>query len=306
MDSGTVRLPERFVERLRGLLPRELFRSVLETFALPKAPVARINTLKASPEALLEELRTLGFHPEPLDWSPLLLRFPLAERSALVESGPVRCGFLYLQNPSSVLAVELLGPKPGERVLDLCAAPGGKTSHIAQKMENRGELVAVEPVRERFYKLKANLRRLGIGNVRLYRMDGRKIGYRDHFDRVLVDAPCSAEGCFSLLEPETLRYWSPRKVGECRHKQIGLLLAGLRALKPDGRLLYCTCTFAPEENEEVVEAALRRWRGPPLRLLPIGDLPAAFLPGRGLPETGRILPDSLFQGFFLALFTKEG
>jgi len=243
-------------------------------------------------------------------------------RAALLASGPAAEGLVYAQNASSQVPVHALGPLPGERVLDLCAAPGSKTGQIAAAMENAGEVVAVEKARDRFYRLRANVAAQGATNVRARFGSGTAIAHAEPeaFDRVLLDAPCSTEGRFRSDLPETTAYWSPRKVKEMRAKQGRLLYAAVQALRPGGVLVYSTCTFAPEENEGALTKALKTF-GDRVEVVPVDGL-ADGLDGGPLVRPGlaewdgrafhpdvrharRVLPDGRFEGFFVARLVKH-
>ncbi|WP_350207780.1 RsmB/NOP family class I SAM-dependent RNA methyltransferase [Botrimarina sp.] len=208
-------------------------------------------------------------------------------------------------------------PRPGEAVLDLAAAPGGKTLHLAARMRLEGELAAVEPVRDRFFKLQANLARCGAGEfVRTFSHDGRDVGRKtpDRFDAVLLDAPCSSEARFDPRRPQSFAYWGPRKLAESARKQKALLRSAVDAARPGGRVLYCTCSFAPEENELVVAHTLRRMAGR-VELRPLGPALRCFRAGlvewegKTLPSelahTVRVAPDRRMAGFYLALLEKR-
>ena len=167
----------------------------------------------------------------------------------------------------------------------------------------------------RFFRLRANLEAQGATSVRTFLQDGTRVWrYRpEHFDRVLLDAPCSSEGRFHLSDPETYAYWSPRKVGEMARKQRRLLYSAVRCLKPGGTLVYSTCSFAPEENEAVLDKLLRQFNGA-LRLEPLGlDLenmqpPLQSWQGRpfrsDLSPARRLLPTETMEGFFVAKLIK--
>ena len=291
---------------------------VLEAFSVPRNTVFWLNPLRAPARKSLQVLRALGLDPRPLPWHSGAFEVEAGERERLVGSAPARQGAVYPLDASSLLPVPVLDPRPGERVLDLAAAPGGKTIQIAAAMENTGSLSAVEAVRPRFHRLKANLARCGVTHARLYLKDGRRVGRAvpERFDRVLLDAPCSTEGGFRTADPRTWRQWSLRKVQECARKQRGLLLSAFQALRPGGVLVYCTCTFAPEENEAVVDALLARARGQ-AELEPLA-LPAGVPVQSGLTRwekhrfaaslvhAVRILPDHRFGGFFLCRIRKCG
>lgn len=236
---------------------------------------------------------------------------PAADREALLADAAVTDGALYPINPSSVLAARALGARPGEEVLDLAAAPGGKTLILAAAMGNSGRIAAVEAVKGRFHRMRANLERLGVTNVQLYLADGRSIGRKvpERFDRVLLDAPCSSEARIRLDEPSSYAHWKPRKIRETARKQRGLIRSAFAALKPGGEMLYCTCAFAPEENELVVAYLLGAEPAAVLLTLDVPGHPGLTCwEGRELDprleRTRRILPDDLFDGFFIARIGK--
>ncbi len=313
----TASLPDLFLQRLGQILPKAMLSPVLVSFHRPKAVIFRINTLRGDVDDVRDGLTQSGFRLSPLPWFGYAFEIPPEQKRALTESLFFSQGRIYLQNPSSLLAGEILAPRPGEEILDLCAAPGGKTSHLAMLMHDRGRIAAVEPVKDRYFRLRANLQRLGVTIARCYRMDGRSVGRKtpERFDRILIDAPCSSEARFRTGEPDSFAHWGVPKIRECARKQKRLLLAGVDALKPGGRLLYCTCTFAPEENEAVVDHVLRRRQH--LRIVPIEPPLADVWIQNGLTRWQeqrfdprlrhcvRILPDRCFDAFFLCLMEKS-
>ena len=157
----------------------------------------------------------------------------------------------------------LLSPQSEECILDLGAAPGSKTLQLAELMGNQGSIWAVESVRGRFFRLRDNLARYGAENVQTHLADGTRLWRRhpERFDRVLLDAPCSSEGRFRADAPKTYAYWSEKKIAEASRKQRRLCYAAVQCLKPGGVLVYSTCTFAPEENEAIINRVLRQFAG---------------------------------------------
>lgn len=312
-------LPDLFLDRLREILPPARLAGVLATFETPAETAFRACPLVAPPADALARLDAEGVPFEPIAGIPGAYRAP--DRAALLASGPYTEGALYVQNASSQLPPHLLAPEPGERVLDLCAAPGSKTGQLAALMENEGEVVAVEKVRSRFYKLRANMEAQGATCVTTWIGDGARVwqAETEAFDRVLLDAPCSTEGRFLAGDPETTRYWSRRKIKEMRTKQRRLLFSAVMALRPGGTLVYSTCTFAPEENEGTLAKALKTF-GDAIEIVDAGlpetgPVAASVMPGlaewngRAFPEavrrSRRVLPDGLLEGFFVARIVKR-
>lgn len=309
-------LPEEFLQRLRHIVPAKRFADCCASFAHPMATTFRINSLKGQPDDVGTELTEAGFDLQPLAWKADAFSVPNDQRRALTESAACAEGRIYIQNPSSMIPPIALDPQPGQEVLDLTAAPGGKTLHMAALMDNRGRIGAVEAVRNRFFRLRSTLARGGAQIVQTYLKDGAKVWRQcpERFDRVLLDAPCSGEGLFQLDHPQSFAYWSKKKIAEMVRKQRRLLYSAVRSLKPGGTLVYSTCTFAPEENEAVVQHALEQF-GDALAVADI-DLHldametglsqwqgTAFSPT--LRAARRIVPDGTMEGFFICKLYKR-
>lgn len=294
-------------ERLLEVLPE----SCLGT--LPAQPLSlRINPLRNDPRSTRDELLAAGVALDEV--AGLSLAFTTSATLAQVQDTAAwREGRIHVQSLSSIAASLCLAPRPGESVLDLCAAPGSKTTHLASLMGNRGTLVAVDSSRQRLFRLKEVLRLLG-ATAHCICAHGEQWarGQREAFDRVLVDAPCSAEGRILAGDEAAAIGWSPGKVRRLAAQQKALLHAGLAALKPGGHLLYSTCTFAPEENELVVARALEHFQGR-IALAPLPAPPPCAqealtcFRGRSLPQelrhARRVVPPQ--DGFFLALLRKS-
>ena len=272
-------LPEDFVRRLRSAFDEAAVEQILNSMSAPKRQAYWVNPLKG-------DLRTMP--GSPVSGAAGVYVVALEDRDVVTQSEEARDGRVYPINPSSTLAIEALSPRPGEEVLDLAAAPGGKTILMAARMDNVGRIAAVEPVKGRFFRLRANLERCGVTIAALYMHDGRSIGRKtpERFDRVLLDAPCSSEARFRADVPRSFAHWTPRKVKEAARKQRGLIRSAFACLKPGGRLVYCTCTFSREENEDVVDY--------------LTDREAAA----EVVSVQRKLPDDLWDGFFYAVIVK--
>ena len=310
-------LPQAFTQRLSLIVPPEAYATILSTFDAPKQVTFRVNPLKTTPQALEAELTEVGIAYEKIDWELLegVYRIAPEDKLRLTQTSAFYAGKLYIQNLSSMIAPVLLSPQPEETVLDLAAAPGGKTLILAGMMENTGWLSAVELQRERFFRLCDNLKHQGVTNAHTYMTDGRSVGKKcpEMFDRILLDAPCSSEARFKTHEPKSMSYWSIHKVKETSKLQRRLLLSAFDALKVGGKLLYSTCSFSPEENENPLQYLLDR-HGDRLKTLPI-TLPFDNLQkplthwgkevyDERIQNAVRILPTDTIDGFFICLLEK--
>jgi len=219
----------------------------------------RINTLKNSQAAIMERLGQLDVSLSSVEWMDEGLfidsGLPLIRDSELVNNGEA-----YIQNAASWLPVLALNPAPGENILDMCAAPGGKTSHIAQKAQNKAFITANDNSRPRLHKLQNNLQRLGVENATFTLHDATRLSRTlepESFDKILLDAPCSGEGMMQLDNKKDFESWSVAHIKRLQQLQKKLIVQAWQLLKPGGRLVYSTCTMAPEENEAVLDYLLR-------------------------------------------------
>jgi NOL1/NOP2/sun family putative RNA methylase len=272
--SEPIAIPKLFLERMSRFLGSE-YPAFAASLSQAATHGLRVNTLKLSAEAFQKIAPTpLGegvpwadsaFLLPPSDFSPGLHPYHLA-------------GLYYLQDPSAMSAAALLDPQPGERVLDLTAAPGGKTTQLASLMKGQGLLVANEIKTKRLNHLVVNVERWGASNVVVTNETPERVA--DHFgaffDRVLVDAPCSGEGMFRKDMGARLD-WSEEMVAGCAVRQTNILRVAAHLVRPGGRLLYSTCTFAPEEDEAVMALFLKEHPDFEVEALP--QL-TGFMPGR--------------------------
>lgn len=246
-------LPEAFLSRMRTQLGETEFQAYLSAMARPARRALRVNTLKTDAAALFSLLR---LPQEPCGVIPE--GFFVPEGFAPGTQPLHAAGLFYMQEPSAQFPAALLGAQPGETVLDLCAAPGGKTGQLAAAMQNRGLLIANEVSPARSSVLCGTLERLGVQNalVTSMRPDALCPLLASRCDAVLVDAPCSGEAMFRR-DPRALADWSEAHVLSCAERQRGILASAAEAVRPGGRLVYSTCAFSPEENEETVARFLQ-------------------------------------------------
>jgi NOL1/NOP2/sun family putative RNA methylase len=246
-------IPLLFLDRMQRLLGAE-YPSFKASLALPHTNGLRVNTLKMS---AADFLKISPYKLETVPWSQSgysIRESPETTRFISPGKHPMHtAGLYYLQDISAMAVAEILAPLPGENVLDLSAAPGGKTTHLAALMEGKGLLVANEIHPQRVWDLAENLERWGVGNTVITNERPQRLA--DHFgaffDRVLVDAPCSGEGMFRKNH-EARAAWSLELVQSCASRQGAILRTAAQLVRPGGWLVYSTCTFSPEENEQVI------------------------------------------------------
>ena len=306
-DIETTHLPEEFLERMRNMLGTE-FDAFLQNFYDKNTYGGiRINNLKTDAlKAVREETGELLGVPWCTDGF-------YARKDIISGKHPYHVGGLvYFQEPSAMLPVEALGICEGDFVLDLCAAPGGKSAQAAAKLGGSGLLVANEIVPKRAMILCENIQRMGIKNAIVTNESPAQLAqkYKCFFDKIIVDAPCSGEGMFKK-EPQAVHEWSAEHTYSCAERQKNILRSAFSMLCGGGYLVYSTCTFAPCENEEVVAWVLEEF--PDIELVPI--VASGVSNGNGdwagskfdLSGTKRIFPHkSRGEGHFAALFKKCG
>ena len=240
-------LPEAFLDRMKNQLGEE-YPAFMESLERPRAVALRFNPLKG-------DMPRLPFTGDPVPWEPMGYYYDPESRPGLHPYH--EAGVYYLQEASAMSAVALLDPQPGEWVCDLCSAPGGKTTQIAGRMAGEGFLLCNEWSPKRAKILSRNIERMGIAHALVTNENVDKLAKRFEglFDRVLIDAPCSGEGMFRK-EEAAVTDWSQETVEMCAARQGEILREGAKLVRPGGRLVYSTCTFAPEENEDTLQAFL--------------------------------------------------
>jgi NOL1/NOP2/sun family putative RNA methylase len=242
-------LPEAFLQRIKVQLGEE-YDAFLQSLERPRAVALRFNPLKG-------EIPALPFVGGNVPWESMGYYYDPAARPGLHPYH--EAGVYYLQEASAMSAVALLDPQPGERVCDLCAAPGGKSTQISGRMRGEGFLLCNEYSPKRAKILSQNIERMGVSNALVTNETVEHLAQKlpGFFHRVLIDAPCSGEGMFRK-EEAAVTDWSQETVEMCAARQAGILDAGAKLLRAGGRLVYSTCTFAPEENEQAIAAFLSR------------------------------------------------
>ncbi|HVZ81453.1 MAG TPA: RsmB/NOP family class I SAM-dependent RNA methyltransferase [bacterium] len=316
MNKPKRELPGEFTEKLKNLVPAPHWSKVLKSFSQEKPCTFRVNALKLASSSLKERLEPLGFKVENVLWYRDAFLLRKGEQKDLEKTPFYKNGEIYVQGLSSMIPPLVLDPRPGDRVLDLTAAPGSKTTQMAALMKGQGSVTANDNNPIRVEKLKANAALQGASNVEVLPAGDGGLVWKERFeafDKVLLDAPCSSEGRFLVEVPSTYGYWREDTNRKMAKDQRRLFKSAFLALKPGGTMVYSTCTFAPEENEMVLQWALETY-GDALKLEKI-SMPLPAMTG-GLARWGdlnfdpqvlsslRVLPNQDMEGFFVAKLTK--
>ncbi len=284
----------------------------LEACEKPIPTAIRLNPLLASPSTTIQRLSEKGVYLDPIDWIDLgyVADFQGLSPGALMEH---MLGHYYVQGVPSMTVVDVLNPQPGEVIMDLASAPGGKTTHIGQRMNNTGIVVSIENDRKRIQSLESNIQRCGVTNSLVIRGDARRLEEIDiEPDRILLDAPCSGEGLIPI-DPTRKTSKSMADVRYCATREGDMLEAAVEKLRIGGVLVYATCSIAPEENEFVVDNVLRNH--PEMEIGPITQdfgspgypQPYGVQLDESLKMAKRFLPQKDgTEGFFICRMRKVG
>lgn len=300
-------LPQEFTMRMQKLLGEE-YEAFIRSYEEEAFGALRANTLKIKKE---DFQKLVPFTLKPVPWCETGFYYDKEERPG--KHPYHEMGLYYMQEPSAMSVAELAGVKPGERVLDLCAAPGGKSTRLAGQLQGEGVLVCNEIHPARCKILSQNIERMGVRNavVTNETPQGLSAHFINFFDCIVVDAPCSGEGMFRKDE-EAVRQWSPENVEMCAQRQDEILDEAVKMLRSGGRIVYSTCTFAPDEDEGCVKRFLTRH---PDFMVKKGNGYEGFAPGNPdwaegderVKETHRLWPHKLQgEGHFAALLVHKG
>lgn len=294
MHEGTTPLPQAFLDALRVQLGEAELAAYLRAMEQPHTRGLRVNLLRWPDGVLPCAVDGVG---EAIPWAAGAYWVTGEARPGLdpLHEG----GAYYLQEPSAMTAAALLAPLPGERVLDLCAAPGGKSTQLAAMLGGEGLLICNEIIPSRAQILSRNIERMGVRNAMVTSVapDALARELPGFFDRILVDAPCSGEGMFRRQE-EARAEWTPDAPAMCAQRQMDILHQAVKMLRPGGTMVYSTCTFNPVENEGVLERLLGAY--PALRLQPFA------LPGLDAAPQGymHLYPHRMRgEGHFISLLS---
>lgn len=304
-------LPQLLTTRLQSILGQD-YQNVIEAFSTTRKGSFRLNLLKTDGKDVFREFSEKGIVTEPFDNLAGAFTFDRVHEYAIKGTRAFYDGKIYLQSIASMLPVLALDPHKWEKALDVCAAPGSKTTQLAMLMQNEGKVTALEQNQIRYDKLMHNCRLQGATIVDGRKMDAKKYLAADipHFSRILLDAPCSAEGRISLDNEKSYGFWSIENIQSKAELQCELLSLAVSKLEKWGTLVYSTCTLAPEENEWVITRVLSENKDLKIQDIMLGLSGNAWWKsgliefegikyGEDMKKAVRILPSSETEGFFM-------
>lgn len=309
ITTAKLKLPIDFIENLYKQYNEKTANRVLAGMLEKRFTTLRVNTLKSNNNHIEQIFDNLGIEFEKVDFYNDAYVIKNQSEKDLEKEDFYKDGLVYIQSLSSMLPPLILNPKAGDRVLDLTSAPGSKTTQMACMMENRGYILANELDKYRCEKLKYNIDMQGVQIAEISNCDGRSIGdkFEESFDKVLLDVPCSGEGRFLVDFPKSYSNWSLKIVNDLSNLQRELFTSGYKALKNGGTMVYSTCTLNVEENEKVIDWALKNFD---LQILDIDiNVKETLKPtiknySKDIAKTMKILPSKKMEGFFVCLLQK--
>lgn len=297
-------VPAYLAQLLVAQYGEELAEKIAQGYAARRAVTLRVNPLKTNAQAVREALAEKGIETEDVPWYGDAMIVKNAREDALTALDMYERGEIYLQSLSSMIPPMFLGAKPGENVLDMAAAPGGKTTQIAALTGNQAMITACEMNKIRADRLKYNVQRQGATRVTVMNIDSRNMDDLFSFDRILLDAPCSGSGTVQLGNPRSKGQFSREFLDRTTKQQEALLLKALRLLRPGCEMIYSTCSVLAQENENIVTRILKKSNAEviPLDLAAFESVPQLPV---SVPGTLCVCPDVLHEGFFVAKLRRK-
>ena len=292
-----MQIPQFLEEMLQKQYNNEITNKIIEGYKEQRNVTLRINTIKTTKEKIKECLNQAKIEFQEVEWNRDALIIKNAREEEIRKLDMYEKGEIYLQSLSSMLPPIILEPKEGENILDMAAAPGGKTTQMASLTNNKAFITAVEKNKIRAERLKYNLKRQGVGCVNVMLEDARKLSDFFSFDKILLDAPCSGSGTMSIFD----KNFNEELIKRSSKVQEELLKKALKILKPGGEMVYSTCSILKQENEEILEKVLIKANAEiePINLTEnIVTLPSK------IEGTITVCPTENYEGFFVAKIRK--
>lgn len=299
---------ENLPEFLRNMLDEQygekITKRILKGYAQERKTTFRVNTLKGEASAIQAQLESLEIEYENPIWSKEAFVLRKAREKEIQALEMYEKGEIYLQSLSSMLPPILLNPKPNTDILDMAAAPGGKTTQIAMLTQNKAHITACEMNSIRAERLQYNIEKQGASNVYVMVVDSRQMDDFFSFDNILLDAPCSGSGTLQIKDVNLSKKFTQKLIEKSVKTQLALLRKAMKLLKSEQEMIYSTCSILACENEDVVCQVLKETNAEivPIQLNGMEDLP--ILPVK-IKGTLCICPDELYEGFFMAKIKKK-
>lgn len=297
-------LPIFLIDMLRKQYAEEIVNNIIDGYSKKRKTTFRVNTLKTNTESVIKILEQKNISYQKVLWSNEAFIIENAYEKDIEQLEIYKNGEIYMQSLSSMLPPIVLEPKQNADILDMAAAPGGKTTQIAALTENKANITACEMNQIRLERLKYNVEKQGATSVYVMQMDSRKIDDFFSFNQILLDAPCSGSGTLNINDSNMSKYFTQKLVDKSKSAQIQMLKKALKILKAGGQMVYSTCSILSCENEEIVKEALKGVNAEivPINFEGIEQLPV--LPSR-LQGTICVAPNELYEGFYIAKIQKN-
>lgn len=291
---------EQMLEKQYG---QEIAQKIIEGYSKTRKVTLRVNTLKIDTETIKNKLDEANIEYKPVTWSQEALIIENVREKEIKALDMYENGEIYLQSLSSMLPPIILEPQEGTDILDMAAAPGGKTTQIAALVNNKASITACEMNQIRAERLKYNIEKQGASCVYVMVTDSRRIDNFFSFDKILLDAPCSGSGTLEIKNVELEKVFTPRLIQKSTKAQLALLKKALTILKSGKEMVYSTCSILQEENEAIVQKILETTNTEivPIKWEGIEQLP--LLPTK-IPGTLCVCPNEEYEGFFIAKLKK--
>lgn len=298
------KIPQFLDEKLQSQYGEELTKKIANGYSKRRYATLRANTIKTEANNVAKELQKAGIEFDKVNWSDNAFIIKNATESDIRNLSIYKNGEIYMQSLSSMIPAIILSPNAGENILDMTAAPGGKTTQIAALSNNQCFITACEKNKIRLDRLKYNLEKQGATSTNVMNIDARKLDDFFSFDKVLLDAPCSGSGTLNTKDENLEKYFTKELIQRSEKTQSELLQKAINVLKPGNEMVYSTCSILQEENEENIQKYIKKGLVEivPINLKQYEEIPK--LPTK-IEGTMCICPDELYEGFFVAKLRKK-
>lgn len=297
-------LPKFLIEMLNKQYGKEITSKILEGYSQKRKVTFRVNTLKTSIEKVEEVLKNNNIEFKKVSWSDVAYIVKNVREDTLKELEIYKNGEIYLQSLSSMLPPIVLEPKENTDILDMCAAPGGKTTELASLTNNNANITACELNKIRIEKLKYNIEKQGATSVYIMQEDSRRINNFFSFDNILLDAPCSGSGTLNVEDVNLEKTFTEKLIEKSQKSQLELLNKAVKILKQGQEMVYSTCSILNVENEEIVSKILKNNKVEIVTIEFEGKEELPLLPTK-IDGTLCVMPTELYEGFFIAKIRKS-